>query len=359
MYSPDRAGSTRRRRAPHRLTFAIALSIAAFAACAACGTAYAGKAAAKAADVDTEHLFGFTEGSDIGEAGERELESDTTLRSGKTTGAFNDTASELEFKYTAFESFRISAAATLAYYDIGGVTGMDDRRQGSLQSLSFDARYRLLDRDRAPFGMTVSVEPHWGFVDETSGTVIRHFGWEGDLLFDRALVPDRLFGALNLHYDTDRSETAAGGGSDQQPTLGVFLALAGQAMPGVWIGGEARYFRAYQGADRNLLRRCALSRPDALHEARREDLALRRLRRAGAGPQRHGPRRARSRGFRALPGQFSAGLRVLTAVRRRGRSHTSSRTRPSSTSLWASVISSWTRCMHAAAASPVPSWVTV
>jgi hypothetical protein len=106
----------------------------------------------------------------------------------------------------------------------------------------------LLDRDRAPFGMTVSVEPHWGFVDETSGAVIEHFGWEGDFLFDRALVPDLLFGALNLHYDTDRSETVAGGGADQQPTLGVFLAVAGQAMPGVWIGGEARYFRAYEGA---------------------------------------------------------------------------------------------------------------
>jgi hypothetical protein len=248
MFWSDGAGGARDRRPFGRRTFAIAFSIAALVACAASGPAFAGKVAANAADVDTEHLFGFTEGSDIGDAGEREVESDSTFRSGKTTGAFNDTASELEFKYTAFESFRISAAATLAYYDIGGVTGMDDRNQGSLQSLSFNARYRLLDHDRAPFGMTVSVEPHWGFVDETSGTVIRHFGWEGDFLFDRALVPDRLFGALNLHYDTDRSETVAGGGADQQPTLGIFLALAGQAMRGVWIGGEARYFRAYQGA---------------------------------------------------------------------------------------------------------------
>jgi hypothetical protein len=248
MFWSDGAGSARHRWQSGRLTFAIALSITALVACAASGPTFAGKVAGSAADVDTEHLFGFTEGSDIGEAGERELESDSTVRSGKTTGAFNDTAPEVEFKYTAFESFRISAAATFAYYDIGGVTGMDDRNQGSLQSLSFNARYRLLDRDRAPFGMTVSVEPHWRFVDETSGAVIEHFGWEGDFLFDRALVPDLLFGALNLHYDTDRSETVAGGGADQQPTLGVFLALAGQAMRGVWIGGEARYFRAYQGA---------------------------------------------------------------------------------------------------------------
>jgi hypothetical protein len=250
MFSPDRAGCARRRRVRHRtrLTFAIALSIAALAACAVCGAAYAGNEAAKAADVDTEHLFGFTEGSDIGEAGERELESDSTFRSGKTTGAFNDTASELEFKYTAFENFRIAAAATLGYYDIGGVSGMDDRRDATLQSLSLNARYRVLDHDRAPFGMTVSFEPHWGFADETSGVPLEHFGWEGDLLFDRALVPDFLFGAMNLHYDTDRAETGPGGGVEQQPTLGVFLALAGRAMPGVWIGGEARYLRAYAGA---------------------------------------------------------------------------------------------------------------
>jgi hypothetical protein len=250
MFSPDRAGYARRRRARHRTrpTFAIELSIVALIVCTVCGLAEAGKGPAKSADVDTEHLFGFTEGSDIGEAGEREFESDSTFRSGKTTGSFTDTASELEFKYTAFESFRISALATLAYYDIGGVNGMDDRRQGSLQSLAFNARYRLLDHDSAPFGLTVSLEPHWGFADETSGAVIRHFGWEGDLLFDRALVPDLVFGALNFHYDTDRAQTVAGGGAEQQPTLGVFVALAGQVMSGVWIGGEARYFRAYEGA---------------------------------------------------------------------------------------------------------------
>ena len=125
---------------------------------------------------------------------------------------------------------------------------MDDRRNAALQSLSLNARYRLLDHDRAPFGMTVSFEPHWGFADETSGVPIKHFGWEGDLLLDRALVPGLLFGAMNLHVDTDRAETTAGTGAETQPTLGLFVALAGQAMRGAWIGGEARYLRAYEGA---------------------------------------------------------------------------------------------------------------
>jgi hypothetical protein len=49
--------------------------------------------------------------------------------------------------------------ATVAYYDITGVDGIDDRRQGALQSVSFDARFRLFEREHAPFGLTLSVEP--------------------------------------------------------------------------------------------------------------------------------------------------------------------------------------------------------
>jgi hypothetical protein len=199
-------------------------------------------------EVDTEDLFGFVEGSDIGDKGERELESDAIIRAGRSTGSFADTATEFQYKYTVFQNFRISTAATFAYYDIAGVTDMDDRRAAAVQSLSFDARFRLLDRNRSPFGLTLSVEPHWGFADETSGARISHFGWEGDLMMDRELLPDRLFGALNLHFDTDRTVVNDGSGVELQPTTGIGMALANQVMPGVWMGGEVRYFRSYEGA---------------------------------------------------------------------------------------------------------------
>jgi hypothetical protein len=207
-----------------------------------------GRSGAGRAGVDTEHLFGFTEGTDIGTAGEREFESDSTFRSVKGSGTFADLASELEFKYTAFQNFRVSGLATFAYYDIAGVTGLDDRRQADLQSVSFNARFQVLDRDHSPFGLTLSVEPHWGFADEASGVPIRHFGWDGLLMVDRALVPDRLFGAFNLHFDTDRTRPLASGGAQQEPALGIGAALAGQVMSGVWVGGEVRYFRSYEGA---------------------------------------------------------------------------------------------------------------
>jgi hypothetical protein len=162
--------------------------------------------AAKSAEVDTEDLFGFIEGSDIGVARETELESDAIIRAGRSTGSFADTAAQFQYKYTLLQNFRLTAAATFAYYGIAGVTDMDDRHAAAVQSLSFDARFRLLDRDRSPFGLTLSVNPHWGFADETTGGKISHFGWEGELLMDRELLPKILSTARTVGHNAPKTQ---------------------------------------------------------------------------------------------------------------------------------------------------------
>ncbi len=234
---------------------------AAAAAIALIGIAFLGAAPCRADDsrkgahddgVDTEHLFGFTEGTDIGAAGEKEVEIDSTARFGRQSGAFANAASELEFKYTVVPDFRISAAATFGYYGIAGVAGMEDRRGASVQSASFDARFRILDRARSPFGLTLSVEPHWGFADETSGVRTSHFGVEVLLRAEREIIQDWLFCGANMLFDTDRTRLLASGRVEQEPTLGASAALAVQVRPGLWIGGEARYLRSYDGAALNV-----------------------------------------------------------------------------------------------------------
>lgn len=233
---------------------AIAIAIIALATPAAIAPSRAaGGARAGNSSIDTEDLFGFVEGSDIGARGQTEAEADTSIRFGKHSGSFADTASQLELKYTALQNFRISADATLAFYDIAGVAGLEDRREAAVQSLSFDARFRVLDRAIAPFGVTLSIEPHLGFADETSGVPINHFGIVALLLADREIVPDRLFGALDLSFDTDRTHRLVTGVIAQEPTPGIGAALAARVMPGVWLGAEARYLRAYDGAALNLL----------------------------------------------------------------------------------------------------------
>jgi hypothetical protein len=204
-------------------------------------------------EIDTEDMFGFVEGSDIGEAGKQELEADATLRAGKNPGTYSSGAAEVEYKYTAFANFRISGLATLAYYDIAGVAGLNDQKSAAVQSLSLDARFRLLDRRQAPFGLTLSVGPHWGFADETSGVKLDHIGWEALLLADRELVANRMFGAVNLLFNTDRTRLLPNREIEQAPTTGVGAALAMRFLPGIWLGAEMRYLRSYEGASLNVL----------------------------------------------------------------------------------------------------------
>ena len=211
----------------------------------------AGKRADKTGEVDTEHMFGFTEGSDIGEAGEKELETDSTGRFGKLGGSYNTVATAIEAKYSFSDRFRLSAVATVAYYDITGVNAIDDRRHGALQSVSFDARFRLFDREHAPFGLTLSVEPRRGFTDEMSGEPADQYGAEFRVLADRELIPGRLFAALNIGYEPEQTRLRGSGETLRESTLGIGAALAMQVMPNVFIGAEARNLRHYDGLGLN------------------------------------------------------------------------------------------------------------
>jgi len=203
--------------------------------------------------VDSEHLFGFTEGSDIGSKGEREFKNENTLRTGKKAGSFAAGASEAELKYTVSDNFRVSAGATLAYFDINGVPGLGDANRAAIQSASFSARFRMLDRNKGPVGMTFSIEPHWGFVDETKGLRIGHFGTEAAMLMDRELIPDRLLAAFNLTFENDRVRPVAASATRHESVLGSGLALAARTSPDLWLGGEVRYLRSYDGAVLNAL----------------------------------------------------------------------------------------------------------
>ena len=240
------------RKAPRgALSRAILLIVLAVLVATSSAHGAAGKRADKTGEVDTEHMFGFTEGSDIGEAGEKELETDSTGRFGKLGGSYNTVATALEAKYSFSDRFRLSAVATVAYYDITGVNAIDDRRQAALQSVSFDARFRLLDREHAPFGLTLSVEPHRGFADETGGEPADQYGAEFRVLADRELIPGRLFAAFNVSYEPEQTRLRASGETLRESMLGIGAALAMQLMPNVFIGAEARNLRHYDGLGLN------------------------------------------------------------------------------------------------------------
>lgn len=200
-----------------------------------------------AQSIDTEHLFGFMIGTDVGERGDKEIEAETVSRWGKRPGSYFAAAPAFEAEFVPIENLRASGTLSAAYHDISGIAGLEDRRQGAFDSFSFDLRYRLIDRHAAGFGLTVDVEPHWGRVDPTSGEPVDRFGADLALLLDKELVPDRLLAAFNLTYQPEVTHTRVTGGWSREAVFGPAAGLMVQVQPGVLIGAEARYLRAYQG----------------------------------------------------------------------------------------------------------------
>ena len=202
---------------------------------------------ARAGDIDTEHLFEFTEGADIGKAGEREVESETISKAGKSSGSYATVLQNYEAKFVPIQGLRIGAKAGLAYFDISGVPGLEDRRQGSLQALSFEARYALVDRHNAPFGLTLIAESRWGRVDDISGEPARVYSGMLTVAMDKELIPGRLFGAFNILYDTDATHLRVPDIWQHQSKIGLAAALAVRVQPTLFLGGELRYQRSYDG----------------------------------------------------------------------------------------------------------------
>jgi hypothetical protein len=225
----------------------LACIIFCFSAWVRPATAEAKKTTDGAPDLDSEHLFGFTEGSDIGERGEKELETDSTGRFGRQGGSYSVLSTALEGKYTAADYFRIAGSATVAAYSLNGVPGFDDRRRVTVQEVALDLRYRVFDREKSPFGLTFAFEPHRGFADETSGAPADQFGGKFAALIDKEIVAKRIFAAFNLIYDAEVTRPHGAGTVERDSILGASTAITVQLRPGLYWGAEARYFRLYDG----------------------------------------------------------------------------------------------------------------
>ncbi|MGM4958971.1 hypothetical protein ACT4MK_27145 [Bradyrhizobium barranii] len=219
----------------HTIWTAIAFGVALAPACVSAEESF-----------DTEHIFGFMIGTDVGNPGEREFQTQTTGRFGKG-GTYRALQQEVEIEVVPLPNFRIEVGGTATLHDITGVPDIDDRRQFNFQGASLDLRYRLLDRGRAPFGLTVAAELHGDRIDETSGAKGRMYGSEFTLAFDRELIPNYAIGALNLIYQPEWARFEVAGVSEKSSTIGVAFGGMVRVRPNFLLGGEMRYFRQYEG----------------------------------------------------------------------------------------------------------------
>ena len=202
---------------------------------------------ARSEPIETEHLFGFTIGSDVGEVGERELEGSATGRFGKRTGTYDAGSSTVSLEFVPLADLRTEFTGVVNAYDITGVSGFTDQRYTAFGGLSADIRYRLLDRATAPFGLAIGAEPHWGRSDDVTGEPAGQYGVDFVAAADWEIVPDRVVAAFNLLYQPETTRSKLTGTWSQDSTAGLAMGLMTQVSSGVFVGGEARYLRQYDG----------------------------------------------------------------------------------------------------------------
>ncbi|MGZ3350186.1 MAG: hypothetical protein ACXU89_14690 [Xanthobacteraceae bacterium] len=203
---------------------------------------------ARCGTIETEHLFGFTIGSDVGDVGERELEGSVTGRFAKQNGTYAATTSTMSVEFVPMANLRTEFTGAVISYDIAGVSGLLDQRYVAFGGFSADIRYRLLDRVTAPFGFAIGAEPHWGRADEITGEPANQYGVDFVAAADWEIVPDRVVAAFNLLYQPDTMRSKITGTWSEESTAGVAFALMAHVRSGIFVGGEARYLRKYDGA---------------------------------------------------------------------------------------------------------------
>jgi hypothetical protein len=197
--------------------------------------------------IDTEHIYGFMIGSDVGTAGEREFQTTTTGRFSKQAGSYQALDQQLEMEFVPFRNFRIEVGTTFAAYDITSVPGLVDRNLAGWQGVSLDLRYRFLDRETAPFGLTVALESRRNRFDEITGAGAQNYGTELTLALERDVIPGLAVATLNLGYQPEWTHLTGIATADQESTLAVAFGVMTQVRPDLMLGGEARYFRKYEG----------------------------------------------------------------------------------------------------------------
>ena len=202
---------------------------------------------ARAEGIDTEHLFGFMIGTDVGTVGEREVQSQTTGRFAKDGVRYGAIGQAFELEFVPIKNLRIEIGSAFAGHDIRAVPDLQDRRQLTWQGASVDVRYRLLDRESAPFGLTFALESQFNRIADIGGAAVRSFETEFRLAFERELIPNYALLALNLIYQPEWTRILSTGAAEQESAFGVAVGAMWRISPNILMGGEARYVRRYDG----------------------------------------------------------------------------------------------------------------
>ena len=241
------SSSSRRRRRLHILGVAIAVLCApSFAAADGDEPPKAGPAADPFYVLDTKNLFGFLEGADVGEKGDRSLEFETTGSFGGAQGLYNSIEQEFIFENALTDSFGLELGAHVLGQDIRRASELPDFVGVNFMGVSAEFRYVVMHRTAAvPIQVTLTVQPEYNVIAE-AGRQANDFSATFLAIADITSSDRRLYGAVNLAYAPDASRLPSQVWEDTA-VLSASAALSYRLTPPLMFGAEADYDRAYGG----------------------------------------------------------------------------------------------------------------
>lgn len=199
-------------------------------------------------EAESKYLFGFTDGADIGNEGEKAIEYETTGSFTKRGGRYAAIEHELAFEHVLTQNFAYELSAHGLTHSIGGVEGFDDRNTSQFSGASAKLRYLIIGRGPgSPIGLTVSAEPEWARIDDADGTRTRSYSSTFKLVADTELIANRLYAALNLIYEPGTAKGVDADSWERTSSAGVAFGLTYRVTPTFALGIGADYERAYDG----------------------------------------------------------------------------------------------------------------
>lgn len=200
-------------------------------------------------EVDTEHLFGFTVGSDVEEPGAIVPHVNSLAGFGRRGNFYGVLDQNIEIKYGVRPGLSVAAAINGFAARIRGVPGLPDTYGGGASGFALAGRWQILDRQSHPIGITLDAMGRYDSRDPVTGRA-GATAWTGGVraAFDSELIYDRLFAGLNLALDTQSLARADLPGTERASNLVIGGALSTRLAAGVFLGVEASYRRAYSGA---------------------------------------------------------------------------------------------------------------
>ncbi len=196
--------------------------------------------------LDTKNLFGALEGADVGEAGDRSVELETTASLFKRSGRYAFVEQEAIYEITPTPRLGVEFGAHGLGQSIRGVADMSGYSGVDFSGVSNEWRYVLSPRS-GPWSLqaTFTVEPEFARMFE-GGARGQEFGLPFLFILDAQPIARRLYAGLNLLYAPEISREN-GQPWSRASALSASGALSWRVTPDAMIGAEADYLNAFDG----------------------------------------------------------------------------------------------------------------